>query len=151
MLKKEKEYILKDKILRVKIIQFYYDILVAKYRERWKMIKLVTNNYQWLGVIKDIRRYINGYVLYQRIRNYMKALIVNIIANKMLEKLWIYLIVTKLPLVAKKDEILVVYNRLFKMVYFVVMIKRILVEGLARLFRDNIWKLYRLPESVILD
>ena len=51
------------------------------------MIKLVTNNYQWLGVIKDIRRYINGYVLYQRIRNYMKALIVNIIANKMLEKL----------------------------------------------------------------
>ena len=81
----------------------------------------------------------------------MKALIVNIIANKMLEKLWIYLIVTKLPLVAKKDEILVVYNRLFKMVYFVVMIKRILVEGLARLFRDNIWKLYRLPESVILD
>ncbi len=81
----------------------------------------------------------------------MKALIVNIIANKMLEKLWIYLIVTKLPLVAKKDEILVVYNRLSKMVYFVVMIKRILVEGLARLFRDNIWKLYRLPESVILD
>ena len=151
MLKKEKEYILKDKILRVKIIQFYYDILVAKYRERWKMIKLVTNNYQWLGVIKDIRRYVNGYVLYQRTRNYMKALIVNIIANKMLEKLWIYLIVTKLPLVAKKDEILVVYNRLFKMVYFVVMIKRILVEGLARLFRDNIWKLYRLPESVILD
>ena len=151
MLKKEKEYISKDKILRVKIIQFYYDILVAKYRERWKMIELVTNNYQWLGVIKDIRRYINGYVLYQRIRNYMKALIVNIIANKMLEKLWIYLIVTKLPLVAKKDEILVVYNRLSKMVYFVVMIKRILVEGLARLFRDNIWKLYRLPESVILD
>ena len=81
----------------------------------------------------------------------MKALIVNIIANKMLEKLWIYLIVTKLPLVAKKDEILVVYNRLSKMIYFVVMIKRILVEGLARLFRDNIWKLYRLPESVILD
>ena len=151
MLKKEKENISKDKILRVKIIQFYYDILLAKYRERWKMIELVTNNYQWLKVIKDIRRYVNGYVLYQRIRNYMKALIVNIIANKMLEKLWIYLIVTKLPLVAKKDEILVVYNRLFKMVYFVVMIKRILVEGLARLFRDNIWKLYRLPESVILD
>ena len=64
MLKKEKENISKDKILRVKIIQFYYDILVAKYRERWKMIELVTNNYQWLKVIKDIRRYVNGYVLY---------------------------------------------------------------------------------------
>ena len=25
------------------------------------------------------------------------------------------------------------------------------VEGLARLFRDNMWKLHGLPESVILD
>jgi len=25
------------------------------------------------------------------------------------------------------------------------------VEELARLFRDNMWKLYRLPESVISD
>jgi len=24
-------------------------------------------------------------------------------------------------------------------------------EGLARLFRDNVWKLHRLPENVILD
>jgi len=37
------------------------------------------------------------------------------------------------------------------MVYFVVITKEISVEGLARLFRDNMWKLYRLPESVILD
>jgi len=26
-----------------------------------------------------------------------------------------------------------------------------LAEGLVRLFRDNVWKLYRLPESIILD
>jgi len=25
------------------------------------------------------------------------------------------------------------------------------VEGLVRLFRDNIWKLHRLPESVVSD
>jgi len=25
------------------------------------------------------------------------------------------------------------------------------VKGLARLFRDNVWKLYGLPESIILD
>ena len=24
-------------------------------------------------------------------------------------------------------------------------------EGLARLFRDNVWKLHRLPESIVLD
>jgi len=32
-----------------------------------------------------------------------------------------------------------------------VTIEKITVEGLARLFRNNIWKLHGLPESVILD
>ena len=46
--------------------------------------------------------------------------------------------ITKLPLVAGKDAILVVYDRLSKMVYFVVTTKETLAEELARLFRDNI-------------
>jgi len=59
--------------------------------------------------------------------------------------------ITKLPLVAGKDSILVVCNRLSKMIYFVATTKRTLAEGLARLFRNNIWKLHGLLESVVLD
>jgi len=57
------------------------------------------------------------------------------------EKLWTYLTVdfiTKLPLVAEKDVILVVYDRLSKITHFVTTMERTLVEGLARLFRDNV-------------
>ena len=43
------------------------------------------------------------------------------------------------------------YNRLSKIAHFVIIVKRTLVEELARLFRDNVWKLYRLLKSVILD
>ena len=46
----------------------------------------------------------------------------------------------KLPVVAEKDAILVVCNRLFKTTYFVITIEGTLAEGLTRLFRDNIWK-----------
>ena len=42
-------------------------------------------------------------------------------------------------------------NQLSKMMYFVVTIERMSVEKLARLFRDNVWKLHRLPESMVLD
>jgi len=56
-----------------------------------------------------------------------------------------------LPLVARKNTILVVYNRLLKITYFMATIEEILVECLARLFRDNIWKLFRLSESMIND
>ena len=46
--------------------------------------------------------------------------------------------IMKLPLGAGKDVILVVYDRLSKIAYFVVITEETLVEGLARLFRNNV-------------
>ena len=46
--------------------------------------------------------------------------------------------ITKLLVVAGKDTILVVYDRLSKMTYFVAATEEMLAEELARLFRDNI-------------
>jgi len=57
----------------------------------------------------------------------------------------------KLPVVAGKDAILVVCDRLSKMTHFVAMTEGTSAEGLARLFRDNVWKLHGLPESVVSD
>ena len=37
------------------------------------------------------------------------------------------------------------------MVHFIPTTEKTSAEGLARLFRDNVWKLHRLPESIILD
>ena len=59
--------------------------------------------------------------------------------------------ITKLLVIAGKDTILVVCDKLSKMTYFVATMERTLVKGLARLFRNNVWKLYRLPENVVLD
>ena len=59
--------------------------------------------------------------------------------------------ITKLPIVARKDTVLVVCNKLSKIVHFVATTEGTLVEGLARLFRDNMWKLHGLPESIVLD
>jgi len=59
--------------------------------------------------------------------------------------------ITKLPLVAGKNAILVVCDRLFKMMHFVATIEEMSAEGLTRLFRDNMWKLHGLPESIVLD
>ena len=45
--------------------------------------------------------------------------------------------------------ILVVVDRLTKMAYFIPTTEKTMAEGLARLFRDNVWKLYGLSESII--
>ena len=59
--------------------------------------------------------------------------------------------ITKLPTSKGHDSILVVCDRFSKMSYFVAMTEKTMAEGLARLFRDNVWKLHGLPESVISD
>ena len=59
--------------------------------------------------------------------------------------------ITKLLLVAEKNVILVVCNRLSKMTHFVATMEEISVGGLAQLFRDNVWKLYRLLKSMVSD
>jgi len=59
--------------------------------------------------------------------------------------------ITKLLVVAGKDAVLVVCDRLSKMTHFVATIEGTSAEGLARLFWDNVWKLHGLPESVVSD
>ena len=59
--------------------------------------------------------------------------------------------ITKLPLAQEYNSILVVVDRLTKMVHFIPITEKTLAEGLARLFRNNVQKLHGLPESIILD
>jgi len=95
-----------------------------------------------------------GYDLCQRIKNRMEELAGKLKLSKVLEKPWTHLTVnfiTKLPVVAGKDAILVVCDWLSKITYFVATTEGTSAEGLARLFRDNVWKLHGLPESVMSD
>jgi len=57
----------------------------------------------------------------------------------------------KLPVVARKDAILVIRDRLSKMMHFVTTTEGMSAEGLVRLFRNNVWKLHGLPESIVSD
>jgi len=74
--------------------------------------------------------------------------------NSIPEKPWMHILadfITRLPLAQGYDSILVVVDRLTKMVYFIPTTERTSAKGLARLSRDNMWKLHGLPESIILD
>ena len=74
--------------------------------------------------------------------------------NSIPEKPWMHILadfITKLPIVQGYNSILVVVDRLMKMVYFIPTTEKTSAEGLARLFRDNVLKLHGLPKSIISD
>ena len=86
VLKEEKVYMLKNKKLRVEIIQLYHNMLVAGHEGKWKMTELVTRNYQWLGIIKDMEKYVEEYDICQRIKNRTEVPTVKLKLSKVLEK-----------------------------------------------------------------
>jgi len=154
VLKEERVYVWKDEKLRVEIIWLHHDMPIAGHGEQWKTVELVTRNYWWPGVTKEVKQYMEECDQCQRMKNRAEMLAGKLRPNKIPEKLWQYIsvdFITKLPVSKGHDSILVVCNRFSKMSHFVVTTEKTMAKGLARLFRDNMWKLHGLLESVILD
>jgi len=93
VLKKGKVYVLKDEKLRAEMIQLHHDILTARHGGRWKTVELVTRNYWWLGVTRNVGRYVEGCYLYQRMKNRMEELAGKLKLSEIPEKPWTHLIV----------------------------------------------------------
>ena len=74
-------------------------------------------------------------------KNHIEQLAGKLMPNSIPEKPWAHISVDfiyKLPLVQEYNSILVVVDKLMKMVYFIPTTEKILVKELARLFRDNV-------------
>jgi len=56
MYKEGKVYMPKDKKLRTEIIRLHHDIPIEGHGEQWKIVELVTRNFWWLGVTKEVKR-----------------------------------------------------------------------------------------------
>ena len=141
VLKEEKVYVLRDEELRAEVIRLHHDVPAAGHRGQWKMVELVMRNYWWLGVTRDMGKYVEECDLCQRMKNRTEEPVGKLKLSEMPEKPWTYLTVdfiTKLPVVAGKNAILVIYDRLSKMTHFVTTTEGTSVEGLARLFRNNV-------------
>jgi len=84
----------------------------------------------------------------------MEPLAGKLMPNSAPEEPWAHIsadFITKLPLAQGYDSILVVCDCMTKMAHFVPTMEKTLAEGLTRLFRDYVWKLPVLPESIVLD
>jgi len=114
----------------------------------------VTRNFWWPGVTREVKHYMERCNTCQCNKNQMQLPAGKLMPNSIPEKAWTHIsvdFITKLPLAQGYDAILVVVDRLTKMAHFIPTTERTSTEGLARLFRDNIWKLHRLPDSIISD
>jgi len=69
VLKEGRVYVLKDEKLRIEIIRLHHDTPIAGHGGQWKTVELVTRNYWWPGVTKEVKRYVEGCDQCQRMKN----------------------------------------------------------------------------------
>ena len=60
MLKEGKMYVPKDERLRAEVIRLYHDMPVGGHRGQWKTAELVTRNFWWPGVTREVKQYVEG-------------------------------------------------------------------------------------------
>ena len=95
-----------------------------------------------------------GYDQCQRMKNRAEIPVGKLRPNQILERPWQHIsvdFITKLSMSKDHGSILGVCDRFSKMSHFVVIIEKMMAEGLVRLFKNNVWKLHGLLESVISD
>ena len=131
----------KDEELRAEIVRLHHDTPIGGHRGQWKTVELVTRNFWWPGITKEVKRYVEGCDACQRNKNRTEQPAGKLMPNSILEKPWTHIsadFITKLPLAQGYNSILVVVDRLTKMVHFIPTTEKTSAEGLARLFRDNV-------------
>jgi len=69
VLKEGKIYVLKDDELRTEIIWLHHDVPVVGHEGKWKTVELVTRNYWWPGVTREVEQYVEECDLCQQIKN----------------------------------------------------------------------------------
>jgi len=141
MYKKGKVYVPKDDKLRAEIVRLHHNTPVRGHGGQWKTVELVTRTFWWPGVTKEVKQYVEECNTCQYNKNCTEQLARKLMPNSILEKPWAHIsadFITKLPLAQEYDSILVVVDRLTKMMHFVSTTEKTSAEGLARLFRDNV-------------
>ena len=88
MLKERRVYVSKNKKLRVEIIQLHHDTPIAGHRGQWKIVELVTRNYWWPGVTKEVKQYVEEYNQCQRMKNKAEMLAGKLRPNQVPERPW---------------------------------------------------------------
>jgi len=84
--KEGKVYVPKDNKLRAEIIRLHHDIPVGGHGGQWKMVELVTQNFWWPGITKEVKQYIEGCDACQCNKNYIEQPAGKLMPNSIPEK-----------------------------------------------------------------
>jgi len=127
---------------------------VAGHPGHWKMLELVSRNYWWPQMSRYIGQYVSTYDLCLRTKLIRHALVGELHPLRIPDSRWDTLsvdFVVELPHSSRHDAVITVVDSVSKQAHFIPTHTMVTVEGAARLFLHQVWKLHGLPKCIISD
>ena len=120
----------------------------------WKTLELVSRDYWWPQMSRYIEQYISICDLCIRMKPIRQALVDELHPLWIPDSQWDTLsvdFVIELPLSSSHNAVMIVVDSVLKQAHFIPTHMTVTVEGAARLFLHQVWKLHGLPKCIILD
>src|SRR5258705_2633835 len=139
---------------RAEVVRQHHDVPIAGHPGQWRTLELVRRSFWWKGMTAYVGRYVRSCDLCQRTKIFPAKPLGKLTPNEIPERPWQVIstdLITQLPDSQGYDSILVGVDRFSKMTHVMPTTSTITAEGVARLFRNNVWKLHSLPEKVLSD
>jgi transposase InsO family protein len=147
-------YVPQDKKLRHDIVHTHHDTAMAGHPGRWKTQELVLRNYWWPGISRFISHYVKSCDKCNRAKIYPSAPVGRLAPNSIPDRCWQVVttdLITGLPESHGFDAIWVTVDRLSKRIHVAPTTGEVDSLGIARLFRDHVWRNHGLPDQIISD
>jgi RNase H-like domain found in reverse transcriptase/Reverse transcriptase (RNA-dependent DNA polymerase)/Integrase zinc binding domain/Chromo (CHRromatin Organisation MOdifier) domain/Integrase core domain/Retroviral aspartyl protease len=140
--------------LRYRIVQERHDTPGAGHPGKNRTFEIIAREFWWPGMRHYIDKYVKGCDKCQRTKTFPAKPFGKLTPNEIPTRPWQIVsvdLIVGLPESQGYDSIMVVVDRFSKMIRLAPCTQKITSMGVARLFRDNVWRSHGLPEKIISD
>ena len=147
-------YVPNNKDLKEEILREHHDPADIRHPEQHRMQELIKRTYWWPGLKEDVKKYVQGCTKCQQNKVQHQRKAGELHPLEIPEGPWQDIsidMIGPLPRSNRMDAIVVIVDRFTKMIRLKAMTTSISSEGIAKIYRDEIWKIHGVPRTILSD
>ena len=147
-------YVPNNKKIKEEILKKNHDSVDMGHPEQQRMLELLKRNYWWPGLKEDIKRYVQDCFKCQQNKVQHQRKAGELHPLEIPQGPWQEIsidIIGPLPKSNGMDAIVIIVDWFMKMIQLKATTMNVSLEGIAKIYRDNIWKLYGVPRKILSD
>ena len=145
-------YVPNNKDLKEEILREHHDPADIRHPEQHRMQELIKRTYWWPGLKEDVKKYVQGCTKCQQNKVQHQRKAGELHPLEIPEGPWQDIsidMIGPLPRSNRMDAIVVIVDRFTKMIRLKAMTTSISSEGIAKIYRDEIWKIHGVPRTIL--